>query len=763
MRGIERGRRAGGPVALILLMSLFLPARLAAHANLVRAEPDVDAVVRQAPNWLRLWFSEPMEADFSAVTLRSADGTEVPGVSSRVTPANPREMEVTLPTLAPGSYVVAWRTLSTLDGHTARGSYSLRIGEAAASAEPVATTPPAEATGGTPWEALARWLGAFGLALVLGGLVFRAWVLTPALPDHRSAAALAAADRRLARLLVAGWILLLTATLAQLVLQLQAAGGSPPAFLFATRAGRLWLLRLGLVAALGMVVDTGRRVGWRQLAWPGVALAGGISLLASLNSHAAAVTPGSDVAVAADWLHIMAVATWIGGLVALVSLLPAAVAALAPSDQAAARAQAVGRFSALAIGCVAVMLGSGLYLAWVHVGGIAPLTGTLYGLSLGVKLVLVLPLLALGAFNLLYARPRLTRAAARDPASDGTAGQSGRPLQRAARGEILLGVLVLLTAGWVASLPPARGTYATGAAHRPLPLRGQSADLAVGLDVAQPAASAGQLDVLLHDAAGQPVDDAERVDLRVTYLDDELGTRSVTAQPTGAGRYTVRGPYLTLDGNWQAEVVVRRRGLDDARAAFRFQIAGGRARPENGSTVDEVLPLPELQLLPLLVLAVLAAGAIVLADALRRGRLASRGGAGVLLAALVVFALGALLSARLWQPPDTAQDNGDLTAPFRRNPFAPDALSLATGRTVYEARCVICHGANGHGDGPAAATLNPAPADFRVHMAAGHTDAQLFQWLSDGVSGTAMPAFAAQLSEADRWHVINYIRGFASY
>lgn len=37
---------------------------------------------------------------------------------------------------------------------------------------------------------------------------------------------------------------------------------------------------------------------------------------------------------------------------------------------------------------------------------------------------------------------------------------------------------------------------------------------------------------------------------------------------------------------------------------------------------------------------------------------------------------------------------------------------LATGQSLYEAKCQICHGANGRGDGPAAAALNPKPRDF---------------------------------------------------
>jgi copper transport protein len=46
-------------------------------------------------------------------------------------------------------------------------------------------------------------------------------------------------------------------------------------------------------------------------------------------------------------------------------------------------------------------------------------------------------------------------------------------------------------------------------------------------------------------------------------------------------------------------------------------------------------------------------------------------------------------------------------------------------------------------------------------MAAGHTDGELFDWLSNGVPGTAMPAYRDSLSETDRWNLINYIRKFA--
>ncbi|MDQ3700905.1 MAG: cytochrome c, partial [Chloroflexota bacterium] len=95
------------------------------------------------------------------------------------------------------------------------------------------------------------------------------------------------------------------------------------------------------------------------------------------------------------------------------------------------------------------------------------------------------------------------------------------------------------------------------------------------------------------------------------------------------------------------------------------------------------------------------------------------------------------------------------------NPISPTSESLALGGQLYAQNCLVCHGATGRGDGPAGRALRPPPADFRVHMAAGHTDEQLFEWISKGVVGTAMQAFADRLTADERWHLVNYIRTFA--
>src|SRR5262249_55880121 len=73
------------------------------------------------------------------------------------------------------------------------------------------------------------------------------------------------------------------------------------------------------------------------------------------------------------------------------------------------------------------------------------------------------------------------------------------------------------------------------------------------------------------------------------------------------------------------------------------------------------------------------------------------------------------------------------------------AASIADGQALYRAQCVVCHGVSGYGDGPAGATLTPKPANLTGLHTLHHTAGDLFWWLSNGVRGSAMPAFADRL------------------
>lgn len=84
---------------------------------------------------------------------------------------------------------------------------------------------------------------------------------------------------------------------------------------------------------------------------------------------------------------------------------------------------------------------------------------------------------------------------------------------------------------------------------------------------------------------------------------------------------------------------------------------------------------------------------------------------------------------------------------------------LATGKALYQQNCIACHGVSGHGDGPAAASLEPAPTDFHdVERARERSLFGLYNTITLGVAGTSMVGFN-QLSDAERWSLAFYVGG----
>lgn len=96
------------------------------------------------------------------------------------------------------------------------------------------------------------------------------------------------------------------------------------------------------------------------------------------------------------------------------------------------------------------------------------------------------------------------------------------------------------------------------------------------------------------------------------------------------------------------------------------------------------------------------------------------------------------------------------------------AVEVARGRMLYASRCAVCHGAEGDGRGPVAASIDPPPRDFtkgqfRVRSTRPGdppSDDDLFQTLTRGLAGTAMPGWAG-LSEADRWALVDVVKSFS--
>ncbi len=102
-------------------------------------------------------------------------------------------------------------------------------------------------------------------------------------------------------------------------------------------------------------------------------------------------------------------------------------------------------------------------------------------------------------------------------------------------------------------------------------------------------------------------------------------------------------------------------------------------------------------------------------------------------------------------------------------PAAAKSGDAAKGLEIYNKRCVWCHGAEGAGDGPGQAFMNPPPRDFTSGVYKIKTtgfedfipnDEDIFRMIRDGMPGTAMPGWADILKEQEIWDLVAQIKVF---
>jgi copper transport protein len=535
-----------------------------------------------------------------------------------------------------------------------------------------------------------------------------------------------------------------------------------------TRWGGRWLLRnLALavpLAAVGLLALT-RAVSARVATVVG--LAGALFYLGVLSSvsHASAGN-GAFWATAADFVHLVGAAVWIGMLAQVVLLFLWSRAALAGEERYTLIVGALRRFSAVASVSVALLLLTGVISAVIEVDRVADLLQSPYGQALLAKLLLLVPLLGIGAVNAYVLRPGLqeeTEGSLRGR-EEALAGLELR-LGNLVRWELVIALGVLVIAGFLSQETPTRGVAAASAQSQGKFVATRDLDdlgVTLVIDPNQPGVNTFEV-YLTGDA-----ENVERV--RLDFLPDgnaEQEARLILDASNPPTFYVGQGPYLAQPGKWQVVVDLRRLRGSDVRIPFNLRLGGPGGASTTGRD-DFSNPVPvNLVTVALLTAAALLAVTIVagglprpgmpagyagevvgsIADRLAGARIRPAWSLAVLI--FVGIGLGLLLGSHLDRPLSRRQASAD-------NPVAASPESIARGQMLFSGNCALCHGESGRGDGPAASGLRIPPANLYDHIPY-HPDQFFFGVITNGVSGV-MPSFKNTISEEDRWHILNYLR-----
>jgi copper transport protein len=249
----------------------------------------------------------------------------------------------------------------------------------------------------------------------------------------------------------------------------------------------------------------------------------------------------------------------------------------------------------------------------------------------------------------------------------------------------------------------------------------------------------------LTDQSGKPVDGVQAsATWDMVQMGHELHT-DLLPVPGEPGTYETRVNFI-MQGGWSGTVDLTLPDGRKGQPAFSLNV---EPRAGSASGAFPVLAVLNGKTLLALVAIAGAVGAFLISRG-SKGRGLERA-LGVVIA-LVLLAVG--LGAG-WVSVNDAYRQQVV------NPVPATAESIAKGSSVYSANCAVCHGTDARGDGPMAQTLNPPPSDLTVHITQ-HPDADLFDFVSNGIQGSAMPAFKDRLSEEERWNVLNYLKSVAA-
>ena len=713
--------------ATVAAAFVFVTGGADAHALLARADPPINASLRESPTRVTLFMTEQLQRTHSSVQVLDSSGQRRDIGETEFSDEVPTQMGVNVLRLDPGVYTVVWETLSEVDGHTWTGSYVFSVlneDGSAPSGSGIAVDldrpgPPVAA------DAVVKAIGLGALVLFVGA-VFISILLRPSpLPT-------------LLPLMAIAVVVAIIATGYEAIAAALRLGdiGFLGDVLFDSRNG-LWLQQRWyalIVASLAISASVIRPQAIGGWTLPGTLAVLGVAWLASTSavSHGAAIGSGWIWGTLFDALHLALIAVWIGGVACLI---------LALKDRPEGRVEAVRRFSIAAAASVPVLVAAGLLSALIQIPNVNGLVETDWGLAFLVKMVILAALFGAAGMNAFLLRPR-------DADADGHDEDLARRFRRMMRIEAALGLVVIAVSAVLTQLPsPASAQPEVVQKDNTVVETVARGDLVVSLEISPNLVGFNTWTATVDGPWENPVEDLL---LRFRYEDSSVGPVTVKTTAIGDGRFQLEGAYFGLPGDWTVEMELRRTSGDDLVAGVRTSVESGfQASPfaaDRGGAL--ALPLTQMDWNGVGALWALVVGGLFwIGRPNLRDRFGPRAGDGAFAGGVLGLIVAVVLLTGLHVEP------GRTLA----NPVALTEESVERGSALFAANCISCHGETGAGDGPLADSLPAPPANFTVHVPF-HPDGVLFAWISDGIRGTGMPAWSPQLSDQERWDLVNFLR-----
>lgn len=724
----------------LLIVYLFafsvLPTR--AHGYIVRAIPEDRVTLERAPTRLQYWFSEALEENFSTINVRDQNGEII--ATGGLSPDNNTLLQVQLsPDLPDGAYIVELRPAFASDGHVVAESRVFFVGDTVAGVDSQSASDEA-----IPLEILWRFIVYASSLLLFGVTAVYSGILVPAWGNKKYAAGLLP-PRVMRRVQAIIGFSLLAAIAGNVLALLQQAmtffgvglaqvieGQLWAVVRIGSRFGDIWNFRMGFLFIVGVMLLASLYYSSRQpktvraflsaMVWVNALILGSFSVL----SHAAGSLILPWVGITVDWTHLLALGFWVGGLAALVLIVPVAMQPYDDQEQQRQILSAVlKRFTRWATGALFVVIATGIYSAsnWFYTPD--DVTSN-FGLSLAIKLALVASLVAVGALHHMALRPeRYARIAPM--------------MQRLSRWtatlrlEVIVAILVLGSASLLSSTPVPVPEFATDQIESPF--ASQTVDeLTVSLAISPGGTGVNTYDVVVF-ADDEPLNNA---DIQLQNVAPERGVYRdwQMAEAVDDGVYVTASDDFDRVGEWWSLINIVDESGNFTRAAFVWQI-------DDSSAVITSQPPGIVTLIALVV----AIAAVIYAFYPTLERFWSYQEFTTMNISILIWSVagtaifmvaGFILLQNVQQEYEAVLE----PPPAQVNPVLPDQASLTRGQDIYETQC----------------EWDETSVDFAGLMSRLYRtpDDELLDFIENG--WRSLSACDVDLSTDEPWHLLNYIR-----
>lgn len=562
-------------ITIIIVFASSTPQSFA-HPVYVDSSPAAFQSTPSSPEEVNVFFSEPIELDYSTIEVLGPDGSEVDMNDPHNVEGDTTSIGVSLqPDLPEGQYTVSTTVLSAVDGHVVGETFVFGVG-----------TPVQQLGVGdqqqrdilSPEESASRFPGMVGQVIVVGAAFGTLWLWKPLAKVPWLSNAISktrvSIDKNMIRLIIIGTGLVLASGVSMIVVQaISINAGVSEAI--ATSFGNVWLTRMvqssilmGIAVAVYRKVTKSNASASKAEMYAILILGLAILITSSLIAHAAAT--GQVGPVVLDFFHNAAASIWIGGLIMLGFVaVPKILSIKDEMIKSAAVSILIPRFSTVVVTILGIAVITGPVLLFALESSLSLTLASIYGQVLLIKLGLAGAMVALGAYSQFVVQKKAiaVMAGGGRGANDANLQNLGK-YDKTLKAEAGLGIALLLMVSVMANGALPSGQFPAYERER---LEGQTAfaekaprtdyirtlytdEGTIKLTISPFAVGQNTFRLSFFEPDGSDAAGIESATIKLTQLERGIGPITVETQELVDNNVFSADAAFSLTGNWHIEI-----------------------------------------------------------------------------------------------------------------------------------------------------------------------------------------------------------------